>query len=113
MLIFVVGLIIIAGFFDVLRIEEKPFGVNVTVVSPGAMKTEMATAGSTGDESKSMIKMHLPEDLAPGIVNAVAARKREHYTDRILRTMGTVRALFPQIVDNIVGPLSKGTTGRK
>lgn len=97
-----------------LRIEEKQNGVSVTVVCPGGMKTELATGtGATAvDDSKSYVKLHLPEELAPGIVNAVAARKRDHYTDRILRTMGAVRALFPQLVDNIIGPLSKDTAGR-
>jgi NAD(P)-dependent dehydrogenase (short-subunit alcohol dehydrogenase family) len=102
------------GFFDVLRIEEKQHGVSVTIVCPGGMKTELAVGGDTSkaDDSKSFIKLHLPEDLAPGIVNAVAARKRDHYTDRILRTMGTARALFPQFIDNVIGPLSKETAGR-
>lgn len=97
-----------------LRIEEKQHGVAVTVVCPGGMKTELAVGDSISkaDDSKSFIKLHLPEDLAPGIVNAVAARKREHYTEAILKTMGSLRALFPQLIDNVIGPLSKDTAGR-
>jgi NAD(P)-dependent dehydrogenase (short-subunit alcohol dehydrogenase family) len=95
------------GFFDVLRLEEKQYGVSVTVVCPGPMRTDLVTDGFGPDALKQeKIKHHLPEDIAPGVVNAVTSRRREHFTDTYMRVAGIIRALFPQTIDNLLGPLS-------
>ncbi len=89
-----------------LRLEEKQHGVSITIVCPGPMKTDLVTDGF-GPNALKNDKVHcLPEDLAPGVVNAVTARKREHYTDVYMRFAALIRALFPQTIDNLLGPLS-------
>lgn len=71
------------------------------------MRTELVTDGFGPEALKQeKIKHHLPEDIAPGVVNAVTTRSREHFTDTYMRVAGVIRALFPQTIDNLLGPLS-------
>lgn len=90
------------GFFDTVRVELAAHGVQVTIVCPGGMRTEMIKEAYGTYTPNEKVKFYTPEELAPGIIEAVAARKREHYTEGFLRVLGLTRALFPQTIDNFL-----------
>jgi len=71
------------------------------------MRTDLVTDGFGPEALKSeKIKHHLPQDLAPGVIDAVTSRRREHFTDTYMRVAGMIRALLPETIDNLIGPLS-------
>jgi dehydrogenase/reductase SDR family member 7B len=71
------------GFFDSLRAEVAKDGIDVTIVCPGYIRTNVSRNALTGDGSAfgQMDRTHdramLPEECARRIVNAVAKRKQE------------------------------------
>ncbi len=71
------------GFFEALRVELQPEGVDVTIVYPGVVATEIRrngwnakgeTAGSSGLSETSAMSV---EECAGLIVSAMRARRRE------------------------------------
>jgi short-subunit dehydrogenase len=85
-----------------MRVELSNYGVQVTTICPGGMRTEMIKEAYGTYTPNEKVKFYLPEELTPAIVEAVAARRREHYTEGFLRILGLVRALFPQSIDNFL-----------
>jgi dehydrogenase/reductase SDR family member 7B len=71
------------GFFDSLRAEVAKDGIDVTIVCPGYIRTNVSRNALTGDGSAfgKMDRTHdhamRPEECARRIVNAVAKRKQE------------------------------------
>lgn len=71
------------GFFDSLRAEVAKDGIDITIVCPGYIRTNVSRNALTGDGSAfgKMDRTHdramLPEECARRIVNAVAKRKQE------------------------------------
>ncbi len=71
------------GFFDSLRAEVSKDGIDITIVCPGYIRTNVTRNALTGDGSAfgKMDRTHdramRPEECARHIVNAVAKRKQE------------------------------------
>ncbi|KAL1140234.1 hypothetical protein AAG570_000166, partial [Ranatra chinensis] len=71
------------AFFDCLRAEVKPHGINVTVVSPGYVKTNLSVNAITGSGGRYGVLDETtasgtpPEHLAQKILIAVMHKKEE------------------------------------
>jgi dehydrogenase/reductase SDR family protein 7B len=71
------------GFFDSLRAEVAKDGIDITIVCPGYIRTNVSRNALTGDGSAfaQMDRTHdramRPDECARQIVKAVAARKRQ------------------------------------
>ncbi|MFZ5618070.1 MAG: SDR family NAD(P)-dependent oxidoreductase, partial [Pseudomonadota bacterium] len=72
------------GYFDALRAEvEKAYGIGVSVVTPGSVKTAIAKAAMTGDGSprgrsdENIDNGMAPEKAAEIILDGVEKRRRE------------------------------------
>jgi short-subunit dehydrogenase len=97
------------GFFDSLRIELRDSGVDVLVVSPGAVATNIHTK-RLGTESKrgSNTKSRQPrgqmevEECARQIVRSMERRRRELVMTRQARLLQWVKMLAPGFVDGLV-----------
>jgi short-subunit dehydrogenase len=105
------------GFFDTLRIELRGSGVDVLVVSPGFVATDIRqrALGANGqplgqsprDESKGNMSVG---ECVHQIVWAMERRKREH----IMTLKGKVtpwgKLLLPELVDRIAAYAARATT---
>jgi NAD(P)-dependent dehydrogenase (short-subunit alcohol dehydrogenase family) len=88
-----------------LRLELKPFGVHVGVVSPGFTTSDAAKTVMSGDGSPRPIARpphDTPEGVARAIVGLIEGRERE----RVLTPMGKATALLqrvsPALLDRIL-----------
>jgi short-subunit dehydrogenase len=95
------------GFFEALRVEIEPQGVNVCIIYPGVVATEIrrngwnaqgTTAGVSGLAEEGAMSV---EECASLIVNAMANRKR----DVVMSTKGKLgrwlKLIAPGAVDNL------------
>jgi NAD(P)-dependent dehydrogenase (short-subunit alcohol dehydrogenase family) len=119
------------GFSDCLRLELKPFGIDVVVIQPGAIRTEWAGIAregllrhsgegpyaATARRHARMLKSGSssfaspPEVVAETIARAVRARRpRTRYaTGRLSRTLMTLRRLLPDRgFDAVMWRISQG-----
>lgn len=98
----------VQGFFDSLRIELMGTGVDVCVVSPGFVQTEMRQR-APGADGKPLIQSHLrEEEVMPveecvrQIVAAIEKRKREVVMGGLRIKIGMwLKLIAPKIVDNM------------
>jgi short-subunit dehydrogenase len=97
------------GFFDSLRIELRGTGVDVLVVSPGFVATEIRARalgtdgralGESPREERSGATMSLEECTAL-IVDAITHRRRELVMTRTARVGQWIRLLAPSLVDRL------------
>lgn len=95
------------GFFDALRIELKPQGVDVTMIYPGVVATEIRrngwnaqgkTAGVSGLEEKGAMTV---TECARQIVVAMGSRKREVVMTAKGKIGLWLKLIAPGVVDNI------------
>jgi short-subunit dehydrogenase len=76
------------GFFDSLRAEVWKENVNITIVCPGYIHTNISINAISGDGGKhgkmdqNQATGISPEDCAESIVNAIASNKQEVYIGR-------------------------------
>lgn len=95
----------VLGFSNALRLELKPFGIDVTTVNPGPMETNFFT---TADPSGNYIKgvqpfLSSPETLAKKIVRAMTRRTREINQPKLMDAAAKAYILFPKIGDRLAG----------
>jgi short-subunit dehydrogenase len=97
-----------ALFFEALRLEVKPSGVDVTVVYPGVVATEIRRHGY-GPDGRPAGKSGLREDdamsveeCARQILEATHARKRQLVMTLQARIGLWLQLVAPQLVDNMV-----------
>jgi NAD(P)-dependent dehydrogenase (short-subunit alcohol dehydrogenase family) len=96
------------GFFDSLRIELSGSGVDVLVVSPGFVATEVR-ASAFGPDGKPLGQSPRKEDrntmsveaCVQQMMVAMAARRRELVMPGRARMVMLVKALAPRLVDRI------------
>lgn len=96
------------GFFDTLRIELMGSGVDVCVVSPGFVQSEIRSR-ALGPDGKPLGKSPIDEpgvmpveDCAAQIIAAMQARKRELIMGSLRIRIGMwLRLIAPSIVDNM------------
>lgn len=96
------------GFFDTLRIELRGTGVDVLVISPGFVATDIRqrALGADGkvlgqsprDESKGNMSVN---ECVRQIVSAMEHRKREHLMTLKGKVIPWAKLLVPKLVDRI------------
>ena len=96
----------VQGFFDSIRIELRHTGVDVLVVSPGFVKTEIRTRALGGDgkpittsprdEERGTMSV---EDCVAAIVDAIAHRRREVVMTPGAKMGMLVKPFVPRVVD--------------
>jgi len=91
------------GFSNALRLELLPFGVYVTTVNPGPIKTAFFDqADPDGSYVKAVDKYILEPDFVAGkIVSSFGKKKREINLPRILNLAHKLYTLFPRIADKM------------
>jgi Rrf2 family nitric oxide-sensitive transcriptional repressor len=102
------------GFFDTLRIELKGTGVNVLVVSPGFVATDIrqralgangkALGQSPRDESRGTMSV---EECVRQIVRAMEHREREHLMTLKGKVIPWAKLLFPEVVDRLAASAAR------
>ncbi|TWH20431.1 short-subunit dehydrogenase [Prauserella rugosa] len=86
----------VVGFSDALRAELHRSGVNVSVVMPSVVKTELAT----GLGESRAIRPVTPEDVAAAIVATLRAPKFDVYVPGDLVVANTLGALLPRALSD-------------
>ena len=91
------------GFSNALRLELLPFGVYVTTVNPGPIKTAFFDqADPDGSYVKAVDKYMLEPDFVAGkIVKSFGKKKREMNLPGILNLAHKLYTLFPRIADKM------------
>jgi short-subunit dehydrogenase len=82
------------GFSEALRAELQGTGVDITVVMPGFVQTEL----TAGIGEARFFKRITPEDVAKGVVGAIAKPRFDVYVPRSLGPMGVAMSLLPRSV---------------
>lgn len=95
----------VIAFFDSLRAEVFPDNIDVTVICPGYIKTQISFNALSGDGSKhnqmdaNQAKGMLPDECARQIVRAIIAKKSEVYIGGWYEVMGVyLKRFFPNFV---------------
>ena len=91
------------GFSNALRLELLPFGVYVTTVNPGPIKTAFFDqADPDGSYVKAVDKYMLEPDFVAGkIVKSFGKKKREINLPGILNLAHKLYTLFPRMADKM------------
>lgn len=76
------------GFAQSLDQELRPFGIKVTVLCPGGMKTGFAVGAGRTEEGVAASRMMPPEDFAPSILFACTQPANVRIPQMIVRHMG-------------------------
>ncbi|TCO07449.1 SDR family oxidoreductase [Natronoflexus pectinivorans] len=89
------------GFFEALRFELQPFNIDVTIVSPGRIHTNISinAVTHTGESYKKMDDgqaQGMPADLcAKKIIKAIRNRKKDVLIGKMEVVMVYIRRFFP------------------
>jgi short-subunit dehydrogenase len=97
----------VLGFSNALRLELKPFGINVTTVNPGPVETAFFDqADPSGNYLSSLGAFVLePNKLAKTIVRGMIHPRREINRPHVMELAAKVYTLFPSIGDYFAGSL--------
>nr|XP_015215363.1 PREDICTED: dehydrogenase/reductase SDR family member 7B isoform X2 [Lepisosteus oculatus] len=97
------------AFFDCLRAEVEQYGIEVSVFSPGYIKTNLSLNAVTGDGStygvmdKNTAEGWDPQDVARAILGAVGSKKRDVMLAGLLPTLAVyLRTLCPSVFFRIM-----------
>ena len=96
------------GYFDSLRAEVAKDGIDITIVCPGYIRTNVSRNAMTGDGSKfgQMDETHVsattPEACARAVVDGVAKRKREVHVGGKEVWAILLQRLLPGLVARVV-----------
>ncbi|UQS82763.1 SDR family oxidoreductase [Bombilactobacillus folatiphilus] len=91
----------VIAFSDALRLELRPFNVQVTTINPGPVETEFfQTADHTGQYLKSIGGLKLqPQQLAEDIIHCIGRPVRELNRPQIMQLAYVGYQLFPYVGD--------------
>jgi short-subunit dehydrogenase len=108
----------IKGFTDALRTELEHEGapVSVTLIKPASIGTPMPqhVKNYTDNEPKFLPPVYAPEEVARTILNAAEYAVREAVVGGAARTLGTLAALAPRLIDFIASIfMMPGQIGKK
>jgi short-subunit dehydrogenase len=105
----------LAGYADALRAELSQKGVNVHVVYPGSIATNVSRNALTSDGSKrgrsdKVIDEGIrPEDAAKTMIDAVVLNQREIIVaEGMEQAMGELRRTPDQLLDQVAGMVAAG-----
>lgn len=105
----------LAGYADALRAELSQSGVQVHVIYPGSVATDVSRNALTSDGSKrgrsdSVIDNGIPPaEAAQRIIDAVAAGEREIIVaNGMEQAMGEMRRTPDQLLDQVAGMVAAG-----
>ncbi|XP_060116765.1 dehydrogenase/reductase SDR family member 7B [Heteronotia binoei] len=94
----------IQAFFDCLRAEVEQYGLNVTVVSPGYIQTNLSVNAITGNGSqygvmdKATSQGQGAMEVAQEVLSAVGKRKKEVLVAGLTPSLAVyLRTLFPRL----------------
>ncbi|MFQ5448846.1 MAG: SDR family oxidoreductase [Saprospiraceae bacterium] len=96
------------GFFNTLRTELKPKGVDVLMASPTFIRTPIARAMMSGDGRKTIRgravtgQVLLPETVAKAIYRGAVSGKKRIYIGRTAALSFWMYQLFPTIYDTLM-----------
>jgi short-subunit dehydrogenase len=96
------------GFFDALRMEHEKDGVNVTIVCPGFVQTDVAKNALTADGSKQKSNDAATEGglsvsvFCKKMIRAIERRKFEVYIAGKEKKGIYVKRLFPKLLHKLV-----------
>jgi len=96
------------GFFDVLRMEHERDGIDVTLICPGFVQTQVAKNALTNDGSpqtrddQATSKGLSPEDFANRMVKAVHKKKFEAYIGGKEVKGIYLKRFFPKLLHKVV-----------
>ena len=93
------------GFSNALRLELMPYGVYVTTVNPGPIRTAFFDqADPDGSYLKSVERFLLePDAVAKKIVKTIGKNKRELNLPLLLNLAHKFYTLFPKLADKLAG----------
>lgn len=93
------------GFSNALRLELMPYGVYVTTVNPGPIRTGFFDqADPDGTYLKSVARFLLePDTVAKKIVKIIGKNKRELNLPMLLNLAHKFYSLFPKLADKLAG----------
>ncbi|OCT63976.1 dehydrogenase/reductase SDR family member 7B isoform X1 [Xenopus laevis] len=102
------------AFFDCLRAEMSPYDIDVTVVNPGYIKTNLSLNAVTGDGSgygvmdKNTADGRTPEEVAQTVLRAVGERRKELLVAGLVPTLAVyLRTLAPTLFFSIMSARAK------
>ncbi|NP_001090401.1 dehydrogenase/reductase SDR family member 7B [Xenopus laevis] len=108
------------AFFDCLRAEMSPYDIDVTVVNPGYIKTNLSLNAVTGDGSgygvmdKNTADGRTPEEVAQTVLRAVGERRKELLVAGLVPTLAVyLRTLAPTLFFSIMSARAKKRTKAK
>ncbi len=87
------------GFSESTRLELKPHGIDVTVVLPGIVRTELAA----GVPDARGVKSLKPEDVAEVIESAIRRPRPELWVPTWTRSMAKATGILPLRVQEAIG----------
>jgi len=93
------------GFSNALRLELTPYGVYLTTVNPGPIRTAFFDqADPDGSYLKSLDRHHRePDSVAKKIVKIIGKNKRELNLPFLLNLAHKFYSLFPKLADKLAG----------
>ncbi|KAE8579982.1 hypothetical protein XENTR_v10024259 [Xenopus tropicalis] len=102
------------AFFDCLRAEMSPYEIDVTVVNPGYIKTNLSLNAVTGDGSNygvmdnNTAEGRTPEEVAQTVLRAVGERRKELLVAGLVPTLAVyLRTLAPTIFFSFMAARAK------
>jgi NAD(P)-dependent dehydrogenase (short-subunit alcohol dehydrogenase family) len=94
----------VVGLTEAIRAEAREFGIDVSVVMPIVVNTEL---GSGLPETRGWKRVE-PEDVADAIVDALQTGRYEVYVPRSIGLLMRAKAIVPTIVSDWVTRLIRG-----
>lgn len=95
------------GFSNALRLELMPFGVHVTTVNPGPIKTAFFDQADPDGSYVQAVERYIlqPDYVARKIVQAFGKPKREINLPRLLNLAHKLYTLFPKLADKLASQM--------
>ncbi|BAU29274.1 hypothetical protein DFP93_13237 [Aneurinibacillus soli] len=96
----------VIGYTHSVRAEVKPFGVYVSAVNPGPVRTPFFDRADTSGSYRQSVEKFMidPETVARGILKAAATGQAEVTLPRYMRAGVVLHHVFPRLFERLIGP---------
>ena len=101
----------VAGFSAAIRHELKEDNIDLTVVFPSLVKTDMMDGHMKSVRQSRFYQLnnsYMPEKVAAAVVKGVAGKKKELTLPRYMHLVTLLYGKFPNLVESIMGRLMGG-----